>query len=127
MRSRALSLSVIITASFMILTSASLQAQSSQPPLPAFNAVTVDTICGDVNYDGEIDISDALYILNGVFKCGPPPQPLCIGDVNGDGFCNVGDTVYLIEYIFKGGPGPEPCCTEAVDKTTMQRSVKCGG
>jgi hypothetical protein len=127
MRSRALSLSVIITASLIIITPASLQAQSSQPPLPSFNAAMVDTICGDVNYDGAIDISDAVFIMNSVFRCGPLPQPVCLGDVNADGGCNIGDTVYLLNYIFKSGPAPEPCCTEAVDRTIMQRSDKCGG
>ncbi len=87
----------------------------------------VDTICGDVNYDGAINIGDVTYLINGVFKCGPAPQPWCLGDLNGDGTYNIGDAVYLIIHIFGGGPPPEPCCTEAVDQTTIQRLVKCGG
>jgi hypothetical protein len=62
--------------------------------------------CGDVNGDGKIDIGDAVFIVNYVFRSGPTPDPLEMGDVNGDGACNIGDSVYLITYIFRSGPGP---------------------
>jgi len=118
---------VILTAFITLIIPASSQAQSSQPSIPSFNAMMVDTICADVNYDGVVNIGDAIFIMEGVFKCGPAPQPYCLGDVNDDGACNIGDTVYLLNYIFRGGPAPMPCCTEAIDRTIMQRSVKCGG
>ncbi|UCD29676.1 MAG: hypothetical protein JSV03_04125 [Planctomycetota bacterium] len=67
--------------------------------------------CGDPNGDKAINIADAVFIINYIFKGGPAPDPLCIGDANGDGSINVADAVYLINYIFKGGPAPvEDCC-----------------
>ncbi len=68
-------------------------------------------VCGDANGDGTVNVGDAVFLINYVFKGGPAPDPECLGDANGDGGVNVGDAVYLISYVFKGGPAPvEPCC-----------------
>jgi hypothetical protein len=68
-------------------------------------------LCGDANGDGDVNIGDAVYLINYVFNGGSAPDPLCAGNVNGDGDTNVGDAVYLINYVFKSGPAPvEPCC-----------------
>jgi hypothetical protein len=64
--------------------------------------------CGDANRDASINVADAVYLINYIFKGGPAPDPLGSGDANCDGAVNVGDAVYLVNYIFKGGP--EPCC-----------------
>ncbi len=64
--------------------------------------------CGDANRDELINVADAVYIINYVFKGGPAPDPVEYGDANCDGAVNVGDGVYLINYVFKGGP--RPCC-----------------
>lgn len=66
----------------------------------------VEYLCGDANGDGSINVGDAVYIINYVFRGGPAPTPLEAGDANGDGSINVGDAVYLINYIFRGGPAP---------------------
>ncbi len=63
-------------------------------------------LCGDANGDGRVNIGDAVYLINHVFKGGPAPEPLEVGDVNGDGTVDVGDAVYLINHVFKGGPAP---------------------
>jgi len=65
-------------------------------------------ICGDADGDQNINISDAVYLVNFIFKGGPQPDPVEAGDVNLDGDLNIGDPVYLINYIFKGGPAPCP-------------------
>ena len=72
--------------------------------LDAFRALLA--ICrGDANNNAFIDAGDAVYIVNYVFKGGPPPQPhIGTGDANCDGEVNLGDAVYVINYIFKGGP-----------------------
>jgi hypothetical protein len=123
---RRLIFAVIAAAVLFVFPSLSI-AQVPPSLSPAIGAVTVDTICGDVNYDGAVNLGDAIYIMNGVFKCGTPlPDPVCLGDVNADGACNIGDTVYLMNYIFRGGPPPEPCCPDgAADQTVFQRLVKC--
>jgi hypothetical protein len=61
---------------------------------------------GDANADGAIDLDDAVYILNYLFKAGPAPFPFDAGDANCDGIIDVRDAVYLLNYLFKGGPPP---------------------
>jgi hypothetical protein len=68
-------------------------------------------LCGDVNNDGVVNVGDAIYILNYLFKHGPAPVPsLCVGDVNNDDAVNVGDAIYILNWLFKSGPAPDPNC-----------------
>lgn len=68
-------------------------------------------VCGDANNDGGVNISDAVYLINLVFRGGPDPDPLCQGDSNGDGGVNISDAVYLINLVFRGGNPPiDGCC-----------------
>lgn len=67
--------------------------------------------CGDVTAEGAVDVGDAIFLINYIFKNGLAPDPLCFGDATGDGRCNVADAVYVIIHIFNSGPAPvEPCC-----------------
>jgi len=67
--------------------------------------------CGNANGDGAVNLADAVYVINYVFKGGPAPDPLCIGDANGDEAVNLADAVYVVNYVFKSGPSPvETCC-----------------
>jgi uncharacterized delta-60 repeat protein len=61
---------------------------------------------GDVNRDGKVSISDIVYLINYLFKGGPPPDPLTSADCNCDGKPSISDVVFLINYLFKGGPPP---------------------
>jgi hypothetical protein len=63
---------------------------------------------GDPNRDDAINISDAVYLIAYIFKCGPEPDPIESGDANCDNRVNIADVVFLINYIFAGGP--EPSC-----------------
>jgi hypothetical protein len=67
-------------------------------------------VCGDANGDDEVNVGDAVHIINYVFKGGAPPDPVEAGDANCDDLCNVGDAVYLISYIFRGGSQPCADC-----------------
>jgi hypothetical protein len=67
-------------------------------------------MCGDANGDGTINVADPVFLIEYIFKGGPPPNPLAAGDVNCDGDINVSDVVYMIDYIFKGGPPPCDGC-----------------
>lgn len=67
-------------------------------------------ICGDANHDLNADVGDAVYLINLVFKSGPPPIPYLAGDANCDLNVNVGDAVYIINHVFKSGPAPCSSC-----------------
>jgi hypothetical protein len=68
--------------------------------------IEVSCLCGDANNDEVLNVGDAVYLINYIFKGGPGPLfPEC-SDVNNDTNLNIGDPVYLINYIFKGGPAP---------------------
>jgi Beta-propeller repeat/Dockerin type I domain len=70
-------------------------------------------ICGDANYDGTVNVSDAVYIINYVFVGGNSPNPYASGDTNCDSICNVSDAVWIINYVFVGGFAP--CDTDGDD------------
>jgi|GEM_PF-754711 len=61
---------------------------------------------GDANGDGHVTIADVVYLVNFLFKGGPPPDPLWKGDANGNCKVNIEDAVYLVNYLMKGGPPP---------------------
>ncbi|MCP4567199.1 MAG: hypothetical protein GY841_06440 [FCB group bacterium] len=69
--------------------------------------------CGDANGDIAINVGDAVYMINYVFKGGTAPSQMPAGDANGDCTLNVGDAVFLINYVFKGGDPPicDDMCT----------------
>jgi len=75
----------------------------------------VDTGCcvvrGDALHDnGLILVNDLVFLVNHVFKGGPPPICPEEGDALADnGLILVNDLVYLVNYVFKGGPPPPPC------------------
>ncbi len=68
------------------------------------------TLDGDANGDGSVNVGDAVFLINFVFKQGPAPDPLLSGDANCDASANVGDAVYIINFVFKGGPAPGTEC-----------------
>jgi hypothetical protein len=81
------------------------------PTLVGGQITVVEYVCGDANSDVGVNVGDAVYLINYIFKQGPAPSPICSGDANGDDDTNVGDAVYLINYVFNDGPPPvEDCC-----------------
>ncbi len=66
---------------------------------------------GDALHDNQlILVNDLVFLVNYVFKGGPPPVCLEEGDALADnGLILVNDLVYLVNYVFKGGPPPPPC------------------
>lgn len=63
-------------------------------------------ICGDANFDGLANITDAVSIITFIFAEGPEPFPYEAGDANCDGLDNITDAVYIISWIFNDGPPP---------------------
>jgi len=86
----------------------------STPPLADFQHLEASftAICGDANSDAQTNVADAVFLVNYVFKGGPPPAVLSAADANCDGSPNVADAVYMINYVFKSGPEPCAGCAE---------------
>jgi len=76
--------------------------------------------CGDVNGDSQINLADILYLVNYIFKAGPPP--IGNGDVNGDDNIRLTDVILLVNYIFKAGPSP--ACTKQITATSNSASLQ---
>lgn len=66
---------------------------------------------GDVNWDGtDANIIDMTYLIDFIFRGGPPPPCPLEADLNGDGSsANTLDLTYLIDFIFRGGADPVDC------------------
>jgi hypothetical protein len=66
---------------------------------------------GDAKHDNQIIlVDDIVYLVDHLFKGGPPPPCLDEGDAKADnGLILVDDIVYLVDHLFKGGPPPPAC------------------
>jgi len=64
---------------------------------------------GDANGDGIWDLGDVIYLINYLYRGGPPPVSLQAGDAHCDGIVDLADVVYLINYLYRGGSAPCPC------------------
>jgi hypothetical protein len=67
---------------------------------------TLPLIVGDADMDGTKTLSDALYILNYLFKQGPAPVSLEAADFNRDRVVNLLDAINLIDHLFRKGDQP---------------------
>lgn len=79
------------------------------PPLVLAQALlgvqTDPAALGDVNFDGELDLTDAVVLLQRLFKGGDLPCPGA-ADFNGDSAVNVSDPIAILNGLFRGGPVP---------------------
>lgn len=68
--------------------------------------VPPEFLCGDVNCSESINLLDVTFLINYLYKGGPPPCVEDAADVNSSGGINLLDATYLINYLYKGGPEP---------------------
>lgn len=69
-----------------------------------------DFLCGDVNADHTVVLTDIIYLINYVFGAGAQPNPIVAGDADCNGIVTISDAVYLINYTFSGGDVPCAAC-----------------
>jgi agmatine/peptidylarginine deiminase len=67
-------------------------------------------ICGDVNRDNNVNVTDIVAIIALVFASSDQYPLLEPFDVNCDDITNVSDVVYLIDFVFDDGPVPCEDC-----------------
>jgi hypothetical protein len=77
-----------------------------------FGETAVTQVEGDIDNDGNVDISDLVYLVDYMFLGGPLPLSMNSGDVDASCRIDVGDLVYMAEYFFLGGPAPQVGCVE---------------
>jgi hypothetical protein len=70
---------------------------------------TITLVRGDVSCDGLTNITDALLMLNRLFKAAslPGAGTLCCeaaGDVNADEVFSISDPIHLLNWLYRGGP-----------------------
>ncbi len=75
-----------------------------------FSPTTV--IPGDVDMSGSVNICDLTFIVDYLFRGGPPPPVLNTADVNGSCDISVEDLTYLVAYLFQNGSAPVMGCVE---------------
>jgi hypothetical protein len=86
-------------------------AQSFQALQAAICDITVSDIPflrGDCNDDGAIDISDAVSMLNWLFRGGTEPGCMAATNANGDAATDISDAAYLLNHLFLGSSAPVP-------------------
>jgi hypothetical protein len=89
---------------------------------------------GDVNQDGEINITDLYDVVSYMFEGGDPPAAMEACDVNGNCFGpDIADLTYLVSYMFAEGDmpvfscaGPPAKLTSAGSPVTLYSSVEGG-
>lgn len=81
-----------------------------------------ELVRGDSNGDGGVDLSDAIFVLNGLFLGGRLPACRSAADANGDRALDISDASYLLNFLFLGGrppPAPFPGCGPAVPEDDL--------
>ncbi|UCD95374.1 MAG: hypothetical protein JSU69_04825, partial [Candidatus Zixiibacteriota bacterium] len=72
-----------------------------------FTLVIDDALSGDADCSGTHNILDVTYIINYLYKGGPPPATGTGCDCDCSSGCNILDVTYIVNYLYKDGP--EPC------------------
>jgi hypothetical protein len=85
--------------------------------------VVPETTClflrGDPNLNGNVDLADAVYILQYLFAGGARPVCLDAADPNDSGSVDIGDGIYILSYLFTNGTPPAfPFPSPGVDPST---------
>lgn len=100
-----------------------------------FDAISMDVLLvevefpflrGDANLDRNLNLSDAVFVLNFLFLSGDLLPCFDSADANDDSVVDLADAVFILNYLFRGGnPIPPPNDEQGVDPTPD--SLGCRG
>lgn len=81
---------------------------------------------GDPDANSLVNLTDAIFGLNYLFRGGPEPSCLDAADTDDDGKVTLTDMVFIVNFLFKGGqapadPGPVTCGLD----TTLDELSPC--
>lgn len=97
---------------FVNFDSVPYNADASPSPVWRYNrrlngvAPIKEFVCGDVNADGLINIFDITFLIDYLYREGPPPVIPDAADINADGVLNIFDITGLINFLYYNGPLP---------------------
>jgi hypothetical protein len=82
---------------------------------------------GNANNQNQVDVSDAVYILQYLFEPDIGEQPACMdaADANDDGVIDISDPVYLLFFLFGGGPVPPLPYPDPGFDETLEDNLTC--
>ncbi|MGQ9591896.1 MAG: Ig-like domain-containing protein [Planctomycetota bacterium] len=63
---------------------------------------------GDADRTGTVNLSDAVFVLDHLFRGGAPPECPDAADADDDGAVRLTDAVYILEHLFRSGSPPPP-------------------
>ncbi len=72
-----------------------------QPLLPEFRR-------GDSNADGELNVTDGVFVLSHLFSGGNAPPCMQSADANDSGAVDLTDAVFVLNFLFSSGGEPAP-------------------
>ena len=61
---------------------------------------------GDADENSVLDLTDAQFLLDHLYRGGMTPRCLDAADGNDDGLLDLGDPIYILNHLFLGGPPP---------------------
>jgi hypothetical protein len=81
---------------------------------------------GDSNDDGDVNIADAVHVLNWLFGGGLAPGCRAAANSNGDEAVNIADPTYLLNHLFSGESPPlEPFPNCGTSDLEADRRLDC--
>jgi hypothetical protein len=73
---------------------------------------------GDSDASGTLQLTDAVFMLNYLFRSGPAPSCADAADADDNGAIQITDAVLTLNHLFLGGPAPpEPFGSCGADST----------
>ena len=103
---------VFLTVILALSIAVSANALASQTSLEATFSSNSDSLCGDVDNNGEVNILDLTSLYGYLYRGSPAPPGLSNADMDGCTGVNVRDLKFIIARLLQGGWPP---CTGPVD------------